>query len=48
MVSKILGISSEEVYASAENDKIKFTPQMMEMYCLMISKSGAKYMSEKY
>lgn len=48
MVSKIPGIASEEVYTSTENDKIKFTPQVMEVYYLMVSKSGAKYMSEKY
>lgn len=48
MVSKILGISSEEVYTSTENDKIEFTPQVMEMYYLMVSKLEAKSMSEKY
>jgi len=48
MVSKIPGISSEEVYASTENHKIEFISQVMEMYCLIISKSGAKFMSEKY
>lgn len=48
MVSKIPGIFPEGGYASAENDKIKFKPQVMETYCLIISKSGAKCMSEKY
>lgn len=48
MVSKIPGILPEGGYTSTENDKIKFKPQGMEMYCLIISKSGAKCMSEKY
>lgn len=48
MVSKIPGIFLEGGYASTENDKIKFKPQLMEMYHLIISKSGAKCMSEKY
>lgn len=48
MVSKIPGIFPEGGYASTENDKIKFKPQVMEMYCLIISNSGAKCMSEKH
>lgn len=48
MVSEIPGIFPEGGYASTENDKIKFNPQVMEMYCLIISKSGAKCMSKKH
>lgn len=48
MASKIPGIFSEGRYASTENEKIKFKPQVMEMYSLIISKSGAKCISEKH
>lgn len=48
MVSEIPGIFSEGGYASTENDKIKFKPQLKETCCLIILKSGAKCMSEKY